>query len=203
VEKSGNISSELFYNIGNCYYRKGNYPYSVLYYEKALRLNPNDEDARTNLKIVNAKLKDKFEPLQDIFFVSWWKSFCQLCSRDVWAVISLIFFLLSAIGFALFFIGNTVAKRKTAFILSCFLVIFVAISLSASVHRLKIEKRNEVIVLQNKVAVMSAPSSGKEKFIVNAGTKLLVIDEIGDILRVKTISGDNGWLNRANVVEIK
>ncbi|MDR2907953.1 MAG: tetratricopeptide repeat protein, partial [Bacteroidales bacterium] len=82
VVKSGFVSPELYYNLGNSYFRLGDYPHAILYYEKAKRLSPKDPDLLMNLGIAKTKIADKFETLPDIFFVHWWKVFTGLFSRD-------------------------------------------------------------------------------------------------------------------------
>lgn len=111
IAQSGGVAPELYYNLGNCYFRMGNYPLAVVNFERSLRLNPNDKDVQENLKIVNARLKDKFDPMEDIFFVSWWKDFCTICPRDVWAILALVFFVLTAIFFSIYWISRNSVFR--------------------------------------------------------------------------------------------
>jgi tetratricopeptide (TPR) repeat protein len=202
IVKSGVVAPELFYNLGNCYFRMGNYPLAVVNFEKSLRLNPNDKDVQENLKIVNARLKDKFEPMEDIFFVSWWKDFCSMFNRDTWAIFAIVFFCLTAIFFAIYWISKTYALRKTLFFFASGMLLFATISFCASLRMFNVENMHEVVVLKNKVKVMSAPDAGKEKFQVNSGTKLQVLDELNNNYRVKAPNGDNGWIDKGSVTEI-
>ena len=74
IEESGLESAELYYNMGNTYYKMKKYPMSILYYEKALKLAPGDEDIRTNLEIANLAVVDKINVLPQSFFVRWWNN---------------------------------------------------------------------------------------------------------------------------------
>ena len=55
----GAVAPELFYNLGNAYYKSGSLGKAVLYYERSLRLAPRDEDARANLTLVQSMLRDR------------------------------------------------------------------------------------------------------------------------------------------------
>ncbi|MDR2511582.1 MAG: tetratricopeptide repeat protein [Bacteroidales bacterium] len=202
IAKSGVVAPELYYNLGNCYFRMGNYPLAVVNFERSLRLCPNDKDAQENLKIVNTRLKDKFEAMEDIFFVSWWKNFCAIYTRDIWAIFALVFFILTATCFTIYWISKTYTFRKTLFFSALTMFSFAIITFCASLWMLNVENRHEVVVLKNKAKVMSAPDSGKEKFQVNSGTKLRILDELNNTYRVEAPNGDNGWLNKGSVVDI-
>ena len=74
VLKNGHESAELYYNIGNAYYKMNDYSSAILYYERGKRLDPGNEDINFNLKIVNNKIADKIEPLPDLFYKRWYNA---------------------------------------------------------------------------------------------------------------------------------
>ena len=63
----GYESADLYYNVANCHYRKGELAASILNYERALRLDPTNEDIKFNLEFVNKMKTDKIEPLERFF----------------------------------------------------------------------------------------------------------------------------------------
>ena len=119
------VSSELYYNLGNCYYRMDNFTKAVLNYERALMLSPGDEDIRFNLQMARSKTIDKIVPESEMFFVTWYRSLVHLMSVDAWARLALIS-LVAAIVLALAYLfANPIWLRKLGFFGGFFfLVIF-------------------------------------------------------------------------------
>ena len=90
-----NKTADVYYNLGNAYYRTDNIVQAVLAYERALMLSPGDEDIRFNLQMARSKTIDKITPESEMFFVSWWRSLVSLMSADGWAYFSIVFISLS------------------------------------------------------------------------------------------------------------
>jgi len=68
----GYVSGELYYNLGNVYYRTGNIARGILFYERAARLIPQDEDLQHNLTLANLRITDRIEPTPRLFIWDWW-----------------------------------------------------------------------------------------------------------------------------------
>ena len=90
IINQGYSSAELYYNLGNTYYKLGNYPMAILYYEKSLKLNPNNEDTKNNIEIARAFISDKIEAVPELFIKTWWNELSNLFTRNTWAIISLL-----------------------------------------------------------------------------------------------------------------
>jgi tetratricopeptide (TPR) repeat protein len=101
VIKEGFTSSELYYNLGNAYFKANNNPSAILNYERALKLDPGNEDLIYNLKVANNQIIDKIDQLPKLFYERWWLSLKQLNSTDGWAkltiILCVVLFLLVAI----------------------------------------------------------------------------------------------------------
>ena len=89
---------EVYYNLGGCYYKLDDIPHSILNYERALRLDPSDEDTRANLALARAKTSDKVTPASEMFFVTWWKNLCNSLSIHSWTTLSVVCFVLMLLG---------------------------------------------------------------------------------------------------------
>ena len=88
IIKSNNNNPELFYNLGNCYFRLDEIGKSILYYEKALKLNPSDEDIKFNLKIANLKTIDKFNTKEQLEIVTFYENFISIFHSNTWLYFS-------------------------------------------------------------------------------------------------------------------
>ena len=115
IEEAGFTSDRLLYNMGNTYFKLKDYPHAILYYEKALKLNPSDEAIRHNLSIANNMIVDKIEAMPEIFFKVWWRTFYTLFPADTWAWISVFFFSLSLLLVFVYLTSYRIGLRKFAF----------------------------------------------------------------------------------------
>ena len=108
-------SATLYYNLGNAYYLLGEIGQSVVAYEKALRLAPQDEDIRANLKFVHSKTIDRVSSGSRMFFVDWYESMLNLCGIDGWAGIGVASFIVMLLLIAVYFLCGRVVLRKVGF----------------------------------------------------------------------------------------
>jgi len=129
VLHQGLVSSELYYNLGNTYYRMGKIGYSVLNYEKALKLAPGDEDIKHNLSVANAHTIDKIEVLPKLFLIEWWDSLVMLFTVNGWAYTFIIIFTSFLIIIGLYYYHRNSNYQKPLFFFGSFnlvVLIFVA-----------------------------------------------------------------------------
>ena len=116
IEEAGYVSADLYYNMGNCCYKLGHrLGLSILYYEKALKLDPSYEDAAVNLEIAREGTLDRIEAVPEFILLTWFKAFRDTLSSDSWAWIALALLLTVAVMVLLFRFGRSIALRKTAF----------------------------------------------------------------------------------------
>jgi tetratricopeptide (TPR) repeat protein len=201
VLTSGQESADLYYNAGNAAFKANEMAQAVWYYEKALKLNPTDEDAVFNLGLANTRITDKIDQVPLLFYERWWKAFVNLFSPETWRVVSLLMLALTAVALLLFFQATTLWQRKGGFWMSMVFAILFAFSLSFAwkgTHR--IVNHNEAIVFAATVTAKSSPdASGVDLFVLHEGTKVAVNDQIGTWLRVKIANGSEGWLEEGAV----
>ena len=112
IQDLGLYSSDLYYNIGNCYYKLQQNAEAFLYYEKALKLNPSDEDALFNLKLVQLQLVDKLAEVQQVFYQKWSESIKNMLTIDQWAKLGLLFLFLFCGFFITFLFIKTLYTIK-------------------------------------------------------------------------------------------
>lgn len=201
ILEKGIVSSDVYFNIGNCYYRLSNFPMAILYYEKAKKIDPADGDIDMNLKIANTKIIDKIEPIPQLFFIKWWIIITNLFHFDIWALISVF---ATAIFFILLFfylINKTYNGKKILFWLSftSFLIIILS-SIFAYTQYSNINNKDEAIVFTPTLTVKSSPDEkGIDKFVIHEGTKVKILDELNNWVKIKIANGSNGWIEKHNV----
>ena len=201
----GGHSSEVYYNLGNCYYRLEKVGPAVLNYERALLLSPGDSHIRHNLDLARNKTLDKITPLGEIFIVTWYKSIINLLSVDQWATLAVICFILMLGMVALYLFGKQVRFRKIGFYSSLVLLLVCILSnVFAWNQKHILLNRNTAVVMSTSVNVKSTPSqTGTDLFVVHEGTKVTITDpSMKGWKEIKLDDGKTGWIPTESIEEI-
>ncbi len=198
---SGYVSSELYYNLGNSYFKLHNIKTAILNYERAKLLNPGDKSIDFNLELSRSFAIDKIEALPELFFVSWYKWFRNLLSVNDWAVISVITFLISLASSLLYLLSYKIGLKKLGFWVAC---ICMLISLKAFAFGYQLQKMqsalNTAIIFTPTVTLKSSPAeSGTNLFILHEGTKVDILDNVGEWRFVSIADGNKGWIKIADI----
>lgn len=200
VYNQGETSPALCYNLGNCFFKLNDFSKSILWFERAQRLAPNDEDIDFNLNVARLKIVDKSEKLPSIFLVNWWNGFLHLFSATAWGVISLVLFVVFLMVLAVFLFSNSILFRKTSFYGAIlFFTLFVVSSIAALSQRNSILNTHELIVMQPSCNVKSSPDENSTLlFVVHEGIKVFQTDEVGEWIEIKLDNGTKGWIKKAD-----
>lgn len=202
VENAGVESAELYYNLGNAYFKSSDNARAVLYYERALKLDPSFSDARFNLEFAESMNQDKIEIVPEFILKSWARKICYLMKSDTWALLSLLL-LAAFLGLVLLFLlGRTSAARRAGFYSSIVVLLLSAGSYgSARWQRNIYLKADYAIVMRPVSSVKSSPSSesSKDLFVLHEGTKVNVLDSVGKWYKISLSDGRQGWINEKDI----
>ncbi len=204
VIDAGIESGELYYNMGNAYYKNSDVASAILYFEKAKKLLPNDEDIQYNLNIANSMIVDKIEKVPQLFYHNWWNYIYNIMGVDAWTIFALISFTLLIVTIGLFIISKRRGNRKLSFYIGVlFLVITTASSaLASQKYYLNIEHK-EAIIFTPSITVKSSPTQNSvDLFVIHDGTKVKIIDSIDNWVEIKIQNGSTGWLPEKSIKEI-
>jgi tetratricopeptide (TPR) repeat protein len=196
IESLGVESPELYYNLGNCFYQNQNVGYAILYYEKALKLNPNFDDAIQNLKITQKSTVDKIEAIPEIGIVRFLKGISNVQSLRNWSIQLIVFgfvFLLSVIFFQ---ISQDSKTRKRLFGLGTLSLLSSVIFLIFTLLSNHYNKEEWVLVEPNSYIKTAPQSTGKDLFILHEGIKIQKVDENTDYIQIKLKDGVTGWAEK-------
>ncbi|MBN2669050.1 MAG: tetratricopeptide repeat protein [Bacteroidales bacterium] len=194
-------SAELYYNLGNAYYKVKNVPLAIANYERALKLDPNDEDTKFNLRLVKAQTVDKIDSIEVFFIQQWIDAIVGLAGTNAWAIWSIFTFVLSLAILLLFFFSHSIRLKKWSFSVSIILLVISLLSLSASYRQktLMFDTQYAVIV-HGSVNIKSSPDDNSTSiFILHSGTKMQVLDQIQEWYKVKIDNGNTGWVKTDDV----
>ena len=195
-------SAEIYYNLGNAYYRLDEITQAILAYERALRLSPGDADIRFNLQMARSKTIDKIVPQSEFFAVTWYRSLINQLSADGWAYASLLALALAIVLALIYLFASPVWLRKLGFfggLLS--LVVFLMANLFAWQQKQTLTHRGEAIIIQSAVPVKSTPAAnGTDLFILHEGTKVAVTDDTMEGWKeIRVPDGNQGWIETAQI----
>ena len=203
VLNTGMESADLYYNLGYSYFKQGMLGKAILNFERCQRLNPSDPDVTANLAQAYA-LTDKMQEIEPLFVSELWNGFCDSLSSDGWAVVFVILFFLVMAGLGCFFFVDSVTMRKAGFFSAAVLTLFAIMSLSISLRkRADILNSNEAIIMVSSATLATSPDkNGTEMAVLHEGTKVIIVDELGEWIEVKLKDGNVGWLLLSNVEKI-
>jgi len=195
---SGKESADLYYNMGNAAYRSNSIGHAILYYEKALKLEPANEDAIHNLNFVSRYRLDTFEEVPVFFIGAWITGSVQMFPEQTWSVLALAFFIMILTGLLIYLFSARMVLKKLGFISGLVaLFLFVITLFSALSRHGDIVNPDTGIILAPSVVVRSSPSeSGTELFILHEGTKVKVNEEVSYWQNIRLIDGREGWIMR-------
>ena len=204
IEKENLQSAGLFYNMGNAYFKNNDIASAILYYEKAKKLDHNNEDIEYNLRIANSMIVDKIDKVPDLFFKDWWNYFYNMFNADTWTAFSLVSWAALIFFVGLFILTGKRPVRKLAFYFGIlFLFTSIATFGLASQKYYFGKEHKEAIIYTPTVTVKSSPTTNSvDLFVVHEGTKVRIQDEVNEWVKIKIPDGSVGWLPMSTLREI-
>jgi len=204
VLADGKEASELYYNLGNTYFKLGNIPAGILNYERAKKIKPNDDDINFNLKLANLKTVDKIEAIPNFIIGDLGNEIKDRFSHDVWGWLCVISIWIASVLFFIYIELSLRGLKKIFFILSMTALIFSIIAFAFGYSKyISSYKQIEAIVFSPTVTIKSSPDEqGKDLFVLHEGTKVFVLDEMGDWYKIKLASGSIGWIPTPSIEQI-
>lgn len=200
--EAGASSKDLYYNLGNAWFKSSEYAKAILNYERALKIDPSMTDARFNLEFANSLIQDKIDVVPEFILKSWARQASYLMPSDSWAVFSLILLALAAGLLLLFFLGRSSAARRTGFYAGVLVMLLSIGSFGLALWQKNIYQRSDTaIVMRPVVTVRSSPSaeSSKDLFVLHEGTKVNVLDSVGEWYNISLSDGRQGWISSSEM----
>jgi len=198
-------SAELYYNLGNAFFRTDNITQALLAYERAHALSPGDADINYNLQFARSKTIDKITPQSEMFFVTWFRSLVNFTSVDNWARTAIVSIVVVLILVLLYLFSPLTALRKIGFFGAIFFfLLFIFSNLFAWQQKRSLQDRDAAIVTASSVNVKKTPeANGTDQFVIHEGTRVNITDRsIRSWLAIRLDDGREGWIMKDKVEPI-
>ena len=205
ISGMGLESAALYCNTGDAYFKEGNVPMAILFYERALNLDPSYSDARYNLELMNNIIQDRIDPVPEFILKVWAKDICYIMDSDAWAVCFLVLLAMTLALVLLFLLAPTAAGRRAGFFTGIVTLLLAAASLNFSIwQKNDYMSADEAIVMRPVTSVKSSPSAeaSKDLFILHEGTKVRILDSVGNWKNIELADGRQGWIPAADMETI-
>lgn len=193
--------TSLYYNLGNAHYRLGKVGYAILYYEKALKLSPNDEDVKHNLALAKLNLQDKVDTLPPFFIFNLWEGLLASFSVTGWTIIVYIVFILLLIVSVAYFFSRNVSEQRISFFSGAGLAIALVFAIILLVVKMNKEYNvKDGIIVETAVVVKSSPDySSKDSFQIHEGLKVTLEDQVDNWVKIRLNDGKIGWISEKSI----
>ena len=168
------VSPELYYNLGNAYYRSDNLAQAILAYERAAQLSPGNSDIRFNLQFARAKTIDKIVPDNEMFFVTWYKRLVNFTSVDNWARTGIVAVVLALLLMLAYLFGP---------------------------QKQNLERHCGAIIMAPSVTIKKTPvANGTDAFVLHEGTRVDITDKsMKSWYGIQVGDGREGWIPASQV----
>ena len=202
IADSGLESAALYYNLGNAAFKQDDISHAIIWYERALKLDPSNKDVRFNLDFARSRVQDRIEEVPEFFLKTWARKACWALPGTAWAVFFLVLLAATLAMLLLFLLGDG-GRRKLGFFAGIVLILCALVSLRfAFWQRSDALSHDEAVVVKAVTEVKSSPGSGVSLFVLHEGTKVKVLEEISGWNNIELSDGRQGWLQNDSVERI-
>ena len=204
IISKGTSSSQVYFNLGNSYFKSGFVPKAILNYERALKISPEDEDIKFNLKIASLKIIDRIDNVPEVFYERWYNHIVEFMPSNSWSTTFILSLWLMFISAAFYLLGRTSRIKKMSFILTSLFFLISIFTYTTAAHSKKMYHDDQQgIIMSASVYVKSSPDEkGNDLFILHEGTKVDILEKFENWNKIKIANGTIGWLKLNDLEKI-
>jgi len=205
ILEQGEHSAALYFNMGNCHYKLGDIGPSIYYYEKALLLSPRDGEILNNLAYAQNMRLDAIQEMPKSDIAKFYDGLVSTLTYDQWAYAAVLLIMLFVVGYLCYYFLRAANHKRIALISGLLALGLGALSLLfASLEQQRYNNDNPAIVLAKEVKVNAEPNPGSSTvFTLHEGTKVKVLEALGDWEKIRLADGQTGWLLAEGIKKIK
>ena len=204
IAGEGLLSAALYYNMANAYFKQGDTAHAILYYRRALRLAPADEDIRHNLEYAEQSTKDIIDEIPEFFLFAWLRSVRDVMGCNAWTILSLLMLVATIVAAMLYLLSQRLSARKMGFysMVACGVMFFLTTAFAMSARGVMVNS-SEAVIMSRSVSIKSSPDrSSTELFVLHEGTTVTTGDEVDGWIEIRIADGRKGWIENSRLEHI-
>ena len=204
IAAEGLQSAPLYYNMANAYFKQGDTAHAILFYHRALRLAPADEDIRHNLEYAEQSTKDIIDEIPEFFLFAWLRSLRDVMGGNAWTALSLMALVAALVAALVYLLAQPLSVRKTGFysMVICG-VLFILTTAFAISSRGVVMNRSQAVIMSTSVSIKSSPDrSSTELFVLHEGTTVATGNEVDGWIEIRIADGRKGWIEQSRLEHI-
>ncbi len=204
IINGGDQSAAIYFNMGNACYKLDSIPAALLYFEKAHKLAPGDDDINFNIQYTNLKTTDKIEEVPEFFLARWLRAFVMELSVNVLSIWSVVLFLSGSALLILYFFATAIVVKKSSFYAGITLFFLGILTIFIANRQVSyFDDHRQAIIFSSSVTVKSGPvERAGTLFVIHDGTKVNIVGDSNGWIRIRLANGNEGWVKASDVKEI-
>ncbi len=197
-------SAALYYNLGNAYFKSGVIGKAILNYERALKLDPGDDDVQFNLKLAKTRTVDRIQEVPQLFILEWWDLLITSVSVPTWAVISLLFYLMLLTAVGIYLLSQSIYFQKISVYggVVSLVGLFLSLIILFSAYSREVTTDFGVVTADLANVKVSPTAESSDAFVVHEGLKFEIQDQLDDWVKVRLADGKVGWIPNNSLEKI-
>jgi tetratricopeptide (TPR) repeat protein len=198
-------SVELYFNLGNSYYKLHQTAPAIYNYEKALVLEPCNAAVLNNIKFAQKQTIDEIKVVPKVGFAKLLRDFTGIYPFETWAWITISFAMLFLVFFMVYYFSQSVVAKRVFFLGMFVVLLLMAMSMSAAFfEKSHFDNEKPAIVFAESAEVRSEPQKASNAtFVLHEGTKVYVIEKLGNWKKIQLTDGTEGWIDGNAIKEVK
>ena len=190
-------SSALYFNLANCYYKLNKTAPSIYYYEKALKLAPNDKEIQNNLSFAQQMTVDEFDAIPELSTSKFFNKSANMFSVNIWAVICILFMCLFVGFFIAYYLSKNTKPKRFFFVMGVISILALVSSFILLNKKINLDSERFGIIYPQEINVKTEPNLRSDTaFVLHEGTKVQIIESYQSTwLKIKLIDGNVGWIS--------
>ena len=198
-------SAELYFNLGNCYYKIQKVAPAIYNYEKALLLSPNDTEIKTNLEFARKMAIDDIKVIPKVGFSKLIQDFTGKYYYDTWAWIAVAFAFLFLLFFVSYYFSHSTVLKRVFFFGMFFWLLGIGLTTASGFYEKgRMDNERPAIVFAETASVKSEPKiTATDAFVLHEGTKVYILESIANWKKVELTDETTGWIEENAIKEIK
>lgn len=196
ILNNGKHSTAVYFNLGNAHYKRNEIAESIYFFEKALLLSPDDQEIKTNLSYAQNMTLDAIDTVPETGISKLYKNVTGKLTFDQWSYVAIVAMFVFVLLYILFYYSDYATRKRGTFIGSLLALFICIISIIfAYIQQNDYNNIQPAIIFAEESFIKSEPNEASlQVFILHAGTKVNVLEELNAWNKIKLADGKTGWM---------